>query len=127
VLLLNDNAEMARYIPSKLYEYIGAGRPVLLFADGGETGALVREIGAGLVVPRGDPRALEAALESIARGEAAARRPSAIEAWRRRHTREQLARDTFQLLDRVAAPSCRRGGSGGALTVDRRTPWPSNP
>jgi glycosyltransferase involved in cell wall biosynthesis len=108
LLLFNDNPAMARYIPSKLYEYVGAGRPVLLFADGGETGALVRELGAGLVVPSGDPRALEAALESIARGEAAAGPPGSIEAWRRRHTREELARETFRLLDRVATEG-RRG------------------
>jgi glycosyltransferase involved in cell wall biosynthesis len=119
LLLLNDNADMARYIPSKLYEYIGAGRPVLLFADGGESGALVRELGAGVVVPSGDPGGLEAALESIARGEAGAGPPGAIDAWRRRHTREQLARETFHLLERVAggaASPCHRVGSGGACS-----------
>lgn len=111
LLLLNDNPSLARYIPGKLYEYIGADRPVLLFGDAGEAAALVRDVGAALIVPSADPGALEAALDAIARGEAPPGRPATIEQWRSRHTREQLAGDTYRLLDHVVAgtPS---GGAG---------------
>ena len=55
-------------VPSKVYEAMGAGTPVVLVADG-EAAAIVRETGAGLVVPPGDVRCLAEALDRLARDE----------------------------------------------------------
>jgi colanic acid biosynthesis glycosyl transferase WcaI len=60
VLLVNELqgvGEMA--VPSKLTSYFSAGRPVLAATDAsGITAAEIRDSGAGMVVPAGDPAAL---------------------------------------------------------------------
>ena len=52
-------------VPSKIYEAMAAGRPLVLVADG-EPARLVREAGAGLVVAPGDVEGLAAALGALA-------------------------------------------------------------
>jgi glycosyltransferase involved in cell wall biosynthesis len=70
-------------VPSKLYEAMGSGAPVLLVADG-EAAAIVREARAGMVVEPGDVAGLAEALEKFAedpglrRGMGAAGRSTAI-------------------------------------------------
>jgi len=57
--------DCAEYIPSKLYEYFWARRPVLaLTHDNAQLDALVLEHG-GWVAPATDPTAIEAAIESV--------------------------------------------------------------
>jgi len=60
VLLVNERpgvGEMA--VPSKLTSYFSAGRPVLAATDAsGVTAGEIRDSGAGVVVPAGDPAAL---------------------------------------------------------------------
>ena len=60
VLLVNERpgvGEMA--VPSKLTSYFSAGRPVLAATDAdGVTAGEIRDAGAGVVVPAGDPAAL---------------------------------------------------------------------
>jgi glycosyltransferase involved in cell wall biosynthesis len=51
-------------VPSKLYEAMACGRPVVIVADG-EPADIVRRTGAGLVVPPGDGAALAAALRTL--------------------------------------------------------------
>ncbi|MET0852094.1 MAG: glycosyltransferase [Candidatus Rokuibacteriota bacterium] len=103
LLLLYDSLAMARYIPGKLYEYVAADRPVLVFGDTGEAASVVREIGAGPIVPAGEPAALEAVLDAFTRGGHAAPPSPDLDRWRARHVRAQLARETFTLLDRLSA------------------------
>ncbi len=52
-------------VPSKIYEAMGAGRPLVLVA-GGEPAEIVRRAGAGLTVAPGDVAGLAAALERLA-------------------------------------------------------------
>jgi glycosyltransferase involved in cell wall biosynthesis len=52
-------------VPSKLYEAMGAGLPVVLMT-GGEAETIVRESGAGVVVPPGDVPALASAIRRLA-------------------------------------------------------------
>ncbi len=53
-------------IPGKVFEYIAAGRPILAAVPpGGAAGALIEEVGAGVVAPADDARALEAALREL--------------------------------------------------------------
>lgn len=54
----------------KLFEYLGAGRPILALADGSEAGRLVRELEAGLVTQPDDPAAAAEAVRRIATGDA---------------------------------------------------------
>jgi len=52
-------------VPSKLYEAMSSGRPVVLIADG-EAAQIVRKHGAGLVVQPGDLAGLVRALRTLA-------------------------------------------------------------
>jgi glycosyltransferase involved in cell wall biosynthesis len=52
-------------VPSKLYEAMASGKPVVLVAAG-EPAAMVRQHEAGIVVPPGDVPALAAALQRLA-------------------------------------------------------------
>jgi glycosyltransferase involved in cell wall biosynthesis len=49
----------------KLYEYLGAERPILVLGDDTEAARIVREAAAGEVAPAGDPEAIAAALERL--------------------------------------------------------------
>ena len=107
LLLLND-PRFERYLPGKLYEYLAARRPVLVFGEGGEAGRLVKELGGGVVVPADDGPALAEALERLGRWPAedpCSRRA----AWLGEHTRERLSQRMLDLLESVArsTPSTR--------------------
>jgi putative colanic acid biosynthesis glycosyltransferase WcaI len=57
-------------VPSRLYGVLAAGRPVLVAADeASEAAELVREAGAGIVVPPGKPDAVAAAIRAARDGD----------------------------------------------------------
>jgi glycosyltransferase involved in cell wall biosynthesis len=91
----------------KLFEYLGARRPILALADGNEAAALVRELRAGVCVPPDDPDAVARAIRALAEGNVPPP-PSedAIAPFHRRAITARLA----ALLDDVAsgAPSHAR-------------------
>jgi len=71
---LNRAPALAQVVPSKIQAYLAAGRPILAALDG-EGARVVREAGAGLVVPAEDAAGLAQAarrLQAMAAGERAA-------------------------------------------------------
>ena len=54
---LKDDPVFSEVIPSKLFEAMGMGRPLLLVAPPGEASRIVEESGAGLCVGANDPDA----------------------------------------------------------------------
>jgi glycosyltransferase involved in cell wall biosynthesis len=64
-VLLTDAPLFEEALPTKLFEVMAAGRPVLLAARG-EAADLVRRAGCGLVVSPSDPAALAGAMEQLA-------------------------------------------------------------
>lgn len=68
VLLVNERPSVGEMsVPSKLTSYFSAGRPVLAATDAnGVTAREIRDSGAGVVVPAGDPAALLDAAVSLA-------------------------------------------------------------
>jgi glycosyltransferase involved in cell wall biosynthesis len=62
-------------VTGKIFEYLGAARPILALAEGTEAGRIVKEARAGIVISAGDAEAARRALTTFGRGEAA--RPSA--------------------------------------------------
>lgn len=112
-------------IPSKLYEYMAAGKPVLCSVRG-ETAALVTESKCGLVVPPADGQALAESIRTLARdpercrmfGEAGA-------AWVRAHFSRASLMDTYAKLlegltkgtsrvdEEIASPGLERMASKG--------------
>jgi glycosyltransferase involved in cell wall biosynthesis len=109
-LLLFNDARFARYIPGKLYEYLAARRPVIVFGEDGESAELVRRLGAGWIVPADDADILEVVLDRLLGNARAPGDPRDIERWLERHTRERLAGDVVDLLERmVGGDQARRG------------------
>ncbi len=64
-LLLNIDAPFAQsvFLPSKLVDYIGAGRPIFGISPPGTAARVIRDLG-GWVTSPGDPQAIAAALAS---------------------------------------------------------------
>ena len=111
---LKNEPLFAGALPTKMFEAMGMGLPVLLATPEGEASRLLLDIGAGVWVPPEDPAALAAAIRSLhdddAKREylAAASRAAAPF-----HSREDRARDMLGVLqmaagskgiDAVAAP-----------------------
>jgi glycosyltransferase involved in cell wall biosynthesis len=104
LLLLVDETDGAEgIVPGKVFEYLGARRPVLAVAPEGAVARLVRETGAGDVVPPGDvdgiARALAARYEEwLATG--TTRFPGSEDAVARQSRRERT-RDLAAVFDEV--------------------------
>ena len=64
---LKNDPVFATVIPSKIFEAMGMGLPVLLVAPSGEARDVVEEAGAGLLVPAGVPDTLVGAVERLRR------------------------------------------------------------
>jgi len=91
-------------IPSKIFEAMGMGLPVLLAAPSGEARAIVEEDQAGLYVSAENPDALAEALRRLA-GDTGLRRrlADASHAAAPRHSREHQAQEMLQVLEKVIA------------------------
>jgi glycosyltransferase involved in cell wall biosynthesis len=100
LLLLNPPA-LARYLPGKLYDYLAAGRPILVYGAGGEVETLVRRFAAGLIVPEDDPAALLEAVSRLSRGAVALPDQSRLPPWLATRRREVLADATLALAERL--------------------------
>jgi len=99
---LRADPVFAGVIPSKLFEAMAHGVPSVISVPEGEATALVRETGAGVVVPPEDPAALAAAIRELLRsperlGELGARALAAAPRFSRRHQAERM----LAVLERV--------------------------
>jgi glycosyltransferase involved in cell wall biosynthesis len=63
----------------KLFEYLHAGRPILVLGEGTEAARIARRTRAGIVVPADDPERIAGALLSLARGELAGYDPGTVQ------------------------------------------------
>jgi glycosyltransferase involved in cell wall biosynthesis len=110
VLLLLDSPGRRSGVPAKLYEYLGAARPVLALAEeDGDLAAILRQSGVAhrLAAPTNPPAiklALVELVEDLAGGRAVP--PTADQLFR--FTREHMAQSLAELLDRVAGRPARR-------------------
>lgn len=55
---------LRKFVPSKLYDFCAVGRPVII-AAAGEAARIVKNVGAGIVVPPSDPAALAGAVRQL--------------------------------------------------------------
>ncbi|MGQ0663074.1 MAG: glycosyltransferase family 4 protein [Pseudomonadota bacterium] len=110
---LKDSAVFADVIPSKMFEAMAMGLPLLLASPRGEAAAIVEGEGAGLWVPAGDARALAGAARRLADDPGLLRRLAAASLGAApRYSRERQARDMARVLERAAAAAAgdaRRG------------------
>lgn len=100
---LKNAPAFAEVIPSKMFEAMAMGLPILLAAPAGEASAIVAADRAGVHVAAGDPDALAAAVIGLAddrpRRTALATQSLAAAP---RHTRERQAREMLAVLEAVA-------------------------
>ncbi len=103
LLLVLSRGEKSRgWIPSKFFQYLGTGNPILAMAPEGEVREIVRETGAGVCVEPDDvagaSRAIEAMFDAWQSGAAPdARNERAVARYERRNLTHALAR----VLDRL--------------------------
>lgn len=99
---LKNAPAFAEVIPSKMFEAMAMGLPILLSAPTGEASAILAADGAGIHVPAGNPDALAAAVVQLA-DEPVRRKHWASQALAAApgHTRERQARDMLAVLDAV--------------------------
>ncbi len=104
LLLVVDNVTGSEgIVPGKVFEYIGARRPVLALAPEGAVANLVRRTGAGRVLPRDDIGAIAGAVADLYdewRRTGATRFPG-DEAEVRRLSRRERTRDLAALFEEV--------------------------
>lgn len=100
LLLINDSS-FERYLPGKLYDYLAARRPILVWGERqGEIGRLVSDLCAGPVVAMNDPKALIEALERLEGEGAQFFRNPKLSPWLAEHTRQAMALKMIEALDR---------------------------
>lgn len=86
---------------SKLYDYIGAGRPILALAQDNAATRIVQQYDLGLTVPPTDANAIAAAIRELMRRHAAGCEwPGFVDA-RRRFERRSLTQALVQVFDAV--------------------------
>jgi Glycosyl transferases group 1 len=110
VLLLLDHPGRPLGVPAKLYEYIGAGRPILALGEcGGDLEWVLRESGAAhRIADPSSPDAIEGALVALV-GEARTGRDRPPADRRDRFTRERLTGALAGVLDELVGPGLPTG------------------
>jgi glycosyltransferase involved in cell wall biosynthesis len=100
---LKDTPVFASVIPSKIFESMASGKPILLAAPEGEASQLVEAEQAGIAIRSGEPSELAAAVRRLARN-AAERESYAANARRAapRYSRERQARAMLDALESCA-------------------------
>lgn len=98
ILLLISNPGLEDYIPGKLYDYIAAGKPILVFGVKSESSRIVEMIGAGHFVSNNDTDELASALINMAAQPELYLTNDRIK-WIKTHTRESLANKMFETLE----------------------------
>jgi glycosyltransferase involved in cell wall biosynthesis len=120
---LKDSPVFAEVIPSKIFEAMGMGKPILLASPRGEASDILEADNAGLWVKPGDPVALAEAMirlkddDTLRAGLAAASLAGA-----QRHTRRSQAEEMLQALEIAAAGWGRRAGRDFTLPDGYSTP-----
>ncbi len=102
VLVKHTEPRYRGLIPGKLYEYLGAGRPILALVPPSEAADLVRDLGCAEIAPPDDVAAICDALERLVdakRGGTLETRYPAADA--RRFTRSDQTRNLAALLENM--------------------------
>jgi len=115
---LKDTPLFRTVIPSKIFEAMAMGRPIVLAAPDGEAADIVRATGAGVLLPPEDPQALAAAVKRLSESpdevaQLAGRALAAAPLF----TREKQARDMLAAIEEVTPTSLgslRQVGSASA-------------
>ena len=94
----------ASIVPGKLFEYLAAGRPIIVLGDRNEAARIVLETNTGVAVPPDDPVAIADAVRRAASGELArAYAPRGLEQYTYPAPAEKMAEVVEEAIARRAA------------------------
>jgi glycosyltransferase involved in cell wall biosynthesis len=109
---LKDTPVFETVIPSKIFEAMAMGLPILLVAPAGEASRIVQGEDAGLWVRAGDPNALSQAAQLLHASWELRRDPARRSlAAAPRYSREKQARDMLDAIEAAALPAAARVAS----------------
>jgi len=110
LVLLKDVPMFHHVIPSKMFEAMGTGRPIILGVSG-ESKDLLQESGAGIAIPPEDPQALAEVLTRMIDNPVLCRDMGAAgrEFAERKFDRHRLALEMLKVLEEAIEPRCRSG------------------
>jgi glycosyltransferase involved in cell wall biosynthesis len=117
---LKDDPLFAGVIPSKIFEAMASGLPVLLAAPAGEASGIIENSGAGLTVPPEDPAALADAVINLSddAGKLRALAEKSLAA-APVHSRKAQARHMIEVL---ALAQDRRGAEAASFVLSNPGP-----
>ena len=109
-LVLFAGSDLSRYLPGKLFEYLAAKRPIIVYGEAGEAADLVSSLSVGRrVASQEDFLSFLDEIEELER----AFRGREIETWLAEHRRESLAKRFYGILEDIVGPA------PGRSTVER--------
>jgi glycosyltransferase involved in cell wall biosynthesis len=101
LLILFAGSDLVRYLPGKLFEYLAAGRPIMIFGESGEAADLVSSLSAGRRIS--DARDFLAFLADLDELEGALG-STKIRRWLAEHGRQVLAGRLYDILEGIVGP-----------------------
>lgn len=107
LLVKHVSPAAAAQVPTKLYDYLSAGKPILALAHEGEMAQVLRRARAGIVVSPTDARAISQAVESLADGRALADF-APDHAFIQQFAMPALMQRMAEVLDQAVSAACRR-------------------
>ncbi|MDM7926683.1 MAG: glycosyltransferase, partial [bacterium] len=110
LLVIDTAAAAGTIVTGKVYEYLGAGRPILALAPEGDAARLIRSLGAGAVVAPEDPSGVERILEEwMTAWQGNGPIPHASAEAARRFERKALTGELARILDEISASTDSQG------------------
>ncbi len=100
-LLLVQGRATPGLIPSKLFDYIGAGIPILALTDGNVAEAIIHQYSLGEIAPSDDPAAIAAGIQRLMAAQAAGATWPGFAAAQARFERRALTGELAALFDRL--------------------------
>ncbi len=100
-LLLVQGAATRALMPSKLFDYIGAGKPILALTDGNVAEDIIREYHLGEIAPSDDPTAVAAALQQLMAAQTTAAPHAGFAAAQARFERRALTGELAAFFDEI--------------------------
>jgi colanic acid biosynthesis glycosyl transferase WcaI len=104
LVLLRQNSALARVVPSKMFEAMATGTPIIFMGPKGAGSQMVEQAGAGPVVDDGDPRSVASAILRVANKPSLRKRYGACAlAAVPKYSRDRHAQETMDLRRGMAA------------------------
>ena len=99
---------------AKLFEYLHAGRPIVVLGEDTEAARIVRRTRAGVIAPAGDPEGIAAVLGALARGEVGDFDRDEVERLRVDYTHPRMADAMAGVVEQARADVLGAGGRANA-------------